>query len=86
MKSRSAGSATLILPNSGRETRALITLDQDSGDIRAYPPGDYSGLVVLRLRRQDRRHVQGRVNKLTPEFARECETIMGIVPPGEASG
>ncbi len=30
------------------EKRALVTLDLDFADMRAYPPGLYSGLVVLR--------------------------------------
>jgi predicted nuclease of predicted toxin-antitoxin system len=33
------------------ERRALITLDTDFANIDAYPPGDYPGLVVLRLAR-----------------------------------
>ena len=40
-----------------REARALVTLDLDFADIRAYPPAAYRGLVVLRLVRQDKRHV-----------------------------
>ena len=36
------------------EARALITLDTDFADIRAYPPEKYAGLIVLRLRRQDK--------------------------------
>ncbi len=39
------------------EGRALITLDIHFADIRAYPPGDFSGLIVLRLARQDKAHV-----------------------------
>jgi predicted nuclease of predicted toxin-antitoxin system len=31
------------------EARALATLDVDFADIRAYPPGQFAGLVVLRL-------------------------------------
>lgn len=34
------------------ETRALVTLDLDFSDIRAYPPDEYHGLIVLRPRRQ----------------------------------
>jgi predicted nuclease of predicted toxin-antitoxin system len=34
------------------EGRALVTLDLDFSDIRAYPPQDYAGIVVLRPRRQ----------------------------------
>ncbi len=35
-----------------RETRALVTLDRGLGNIRAYPPADYPGIVVLRPRDQ----------------------------------
>ena len=31
------------------EQRVLITLDLDFADIRAYPPGKHSGIVVFRL-------------------------------------
>jgi predicted nuclease of predicted toxin-antitoxin system len=40
-----------------REHRALVTLDIGFGDIRTYPPDQHSGLIVLRLRRQDKLHV-----------------------------
>ena len=40
-----------------RESRALVTLDMDFADIRAYPPADFPGLVVFRLRRQDKPYV-----------------------------
>ena len=39
------------------EERALITLDTDFADIRTYPPEQYSGLVVLRLKQQDKPYV-----------------------------
>ena len=39
------------------EKRALVSLDLDFADIRVYPPHDYPGIIVLRLRRQDRPHV-----------------------------
>ena len=32
-----------------RERRALVTLDRGFADIRAYPPEEYEGIVVLRL-------------------------------------
>lgn len=28
--------------------RAVVTLDLDFSDIRAYPPNDYAGIIVLR--------------------------------------
>ena len=33
-----------------REKRALVTLDTDFADIRTYPPQDFSGLVILRIK------------------------------------
>ena len=36
------------------EARALITLDRDFGDVRAYPPSEYPGLIVLRVKAQSR--------------------------------
>lgn len=39
------------------EDRAFVTLDLDFADIRTYPPEEYSGLVVLRLARQDKSHI-----------------------------
>jgi predicted nuclease of predicted toxin-antitoxin system len=32
-----------------KEARALVTLDLDFSDIRAYPPEDYQGIIVFRL-------------------------------------
>jgi len=40
-----------------REGRSLVTLDMDFADIRAYPPAEFPGLIVLRLKQQDRPHV-----------------------------
>ena len=40
-----------------REGRAIVTLDTDFSDIRAYPPGAYSGIVVFRLEDQARDHI-----------------------------
>ncbi len=46
------------------EGRALITLDLDFADIRAFPPKDYSGLIVLRLRRFDKNAVLGSIRRV----------------------
>jgi len=40
-----------------REGRTLMTLDIDFADIRTYPPNQFPGLIVLRLKRQDKAHV-----------------------------
>jgi len=46
------------------EKRTLVTLDTDFADIGAYPPKDYSGFIVLRLKMQDKQHVVKVFNRL----------------------
>ncbi|MCL4473910.1 MAG: DUF5615 family PIN-like protein [Actinobacteria bacterium] len=36
------------------ENRILVTLDAGFADIRTYPPSDYPGIIVLRLRHLDK--------------------------------
>ncbi len=53
-----------------REERILLTLDMDFADIRAYPPKECPGLIVLRLARQDKLHILNifeRIAKLVGE-------------------
>ncbi len=38
----------IILDRARAEARVLITLDKGLGDLRAYPPSQYSGIVLLR--------------------------------------
>lgn len=40
-----------------KEKRIFVTLDMDFADIRSYPPDQYSGLIVLRLKRQDKPYI-----------------------------
>jgi predicted nuclease of predicted toxin-antitoxin system len=47
-----------------KETRAFITLDTDFADIRAYPPGEFFGLIVLRLRHHDKPYVMQVISRL----------------------
>ena len=53
------------------EQRALITLDNDFGNIQAYPPAEYSGLVVLRLAQQDKENILNVLTRLIERFERE---------------
>jgi len=39
------------------EGRVIVSLDLDFADIRTYPPRDFAGLIVLRLKQQDKIHV-----------------------------
>lgn len=54
-----------------REGRIIVTLDLDFADIRAYPPKDFSGLIVLRLKRQDKLHVLEIVKRLLKTLQHE---------------
>jgi len=54
-----------------REKRALITLDTDFADIRAYPPEQFPGLIVLRLHRQEKNHVLEVLDHLMRVLSRE---------------
>jgi len=66
-----------------RERRALITLDTGFADLRVYPPGEYSGLIVLRLRRQDKPYVLGVIGRLMSIFSVESlEGHLWIVEEG----
>jgi len=54
-----------------REERALVTLDLDFANICVYPPEEFSGLIVLRLRRQDKPQVLRVLQRLIPLFSTE---------------
>jgi predicted nuclease of predicted toxin-antitoxin system len=54
-----------------RESRVLVTLDMDFADIRNYPPAEFPGLIVLRLRQQDKPCVFGMLTRLVQVIRRE---------------
>ncbi len=45
------------------EDRILVTLDLDFANIQAYPPGQYPGIIVLRLKTQDKATVTSYVRR-----------------------
>lgn len=47
-----------------REKRTLVTFDTDFANIRMYPPQDYHGLIVLRLKNQDKSNVLTIIKRL----------------------
>lgn len=51
------------------EQRVIVTLDTGFTDIRTYPPASHAGLIVLRLRRQDKPHVMNQIHRLLPILA-----------------
>ena len=54
----------VIASRSRSEDRILVTLDLDFANIRAYPPGTHGGVVVFRLKRQDKATVLAYVRRL----------------------
>ncbi|MFN8474650.1 MAG: DUF5615 family PIN-like protein [Anaerolineae bacterium] len=53
------------------ESRILVTLDLDFANIHAYPPQDYPGIIVLRVRQQDKAHVLAVLQRALPVLGRE---------------
>ena len=63
-----------ILTACQKEKRVLVSLDLDFSNVRAYPPREYDGLVVLRLYRQDKPYVLDTFLKILDLFEQEQET------------
>ena len=62
--------------------RVLFTLDLDFADIRAYPPSEYVGIVVLRPVEPSRRRVLELVSRVLPVLSAEwTEHRLWIVEP-----
>jgi predicted nuclease of predicted toxin-antitoxin system len=53
------------------EKRTLITLDLDFADIRTFPPGEYSGLIVLRLAVQSKPSILALIERIIPLLNQE---------------
>ena len=62
--------------------RVLFTLDLDFADIRAYPPSEYVGIVVLRPTEPSRRQILQLVSRVLPVLSAEwMEHRLWIVEP-----
>ncbi|MEW5920505.1 MAG: DUF5615 family PIN-like protein [Bacillota bacterium] len=53
------------------EKRILITFDLDFSDVRAYPPGAYPGIIVIRLADQSVDSTMSVINKIISTFQGE---------------
>lgn len=54
-----------------QEGRVLVTSDLDFADIRAYPPHQFPGIMVFRVRRQDKRVFIATFQQVIPMIERE---------------
>ncbi len=53
------------------EGRTLVTLDLDFAYIRAYPPEEYPGLIVMRVARQDKASLMEALGRIVPLLEHE---------------
>lgn len=60
------GSDDQLISICNDEQRILLTLDLDFSDIIRYPPREFSGIVVLRLSRQDVSALLNRLEEILP--------------------
>jgi predicted nuclease of predicted toxin-antitoxin system len=65
----------VVMATCRREGRAVITFDLDLSDIRAFPPADEAGIVVLRLSDQTVPAILDVMRRLLPAF--ETEQLNG---------
>jgi predicted nuclease of predicted toxin-antitoxin system len=61
----------VIIDTCAKEGYILVTLDLDFADIRTYSPTQYPGLMVLRVVRQDKRHLIEVFQRAIPILVRE---------------
>ena len=62
---------TILIDVCRSEHRVLITLDTDFSDIRAYPPEEFTGIIVLRVRSQAKNHIIKVFRSIMPLIGRE---------------
>ncbi len=53
------------------EYRVLVTLDTDFSDIKTYPPEEFSGIIVLKVKTQAKHHVIKVFHSIIPLISRE---------------
>ena len=62
------------------EQRIFITFDRGFSNIRAYPPAQYPGMIVFRLKSQDKHHVLSVARRVvTALVQRELRNELWIV-------
>lgn len=62
---------SVLIERCDRENRVIITLDTDFSDIRAYPPWDHEGIIVVRVGNQSKTHIIKVFQNILPLFDRE---------------
>jgi predicted nuclease of predicted toxin-antitoxin system len=57
------------------EERGLITLDLGFGDIRAYAPSKYHGIILIRTKKQDKQTILALSRRFIPKI--NAESLVG---------
>ena len=70
----SGASDETVAVASRSEDCILVTLDLDFANIRAYPPGEHAGIVVLRVKHQDKLTVLVHLRRLIMALRRRNPT------------
>ena len=66
----SGAADTALLERSHAESRVLVTLDLDFGDVQAHPPGTHSGVIVFRCKSQDKLTLLSLLRRTLPVLKR----------------
>ena len=67
------------------ERRTLITLDTDFSNVRVFPPNEFSGILVLRLRHQDKPSVLKQICPCCPFTHSREDTGLSLDSRGKSS-
>lgn len=62
-------SDALLVEQCKLENRVIVTVDMGFADIRNYKPKDYPGIIILRVRDQNRQSVVACFKKVLPALA-----------------
>ncbi|MBE0446739.1 MAG: DUF5615 family PIN-like protein [Actinobacteria bacterium] len=61
----------ILIDMCSSEDRVLVTLDIDFSNIRAYPPEDFPGIIVVRANHQAKQHLIKIFKRIMPLIGRE---------------
>jgi predicted nuclease of predicted toxin-antitoxin system len=62
---------SVLIAVCSKEQRILVTLDTDFCDIRSYPPQGLSGIIVLRVGSQAKKHIMEIFRRVLPLIGHE---------------
>jgi predicted nuclease of predicted toxin-antitoxin system len=68
---------TILAAVCQKERRALVSLDLDFSDIRTYPPGEYPGIIVLRIHNHSISHIASIMAKVV--LLLQTERLAGTI-------